>query len=359
MLSIKKVKNLKNKKVLLRVDYNVPIKDGKVEDDFRIKKSVPTILYLLGKGANIHILMHLGDDGLADISPVVDHFFKITKFPKDKISFSKNIRSFPGEMENDKNFAKSLTLGYDFYVNEAFSVSHRKHASVVGVPKLLPSYVGFQMEAEIKNLSLCFKNPKHPFLFILGGVKFSTKLPLIKKFLNTADNVFIGGALLNEFLDSAGIPVGKSITDQNFRVPKAILNNKKILLPTDLLVENAGKVQNKKVEGIGADDTIIDIGTESTKLLIQKLAQTKFVLWNGPLGKYETGGDKATRQILKTIAKEKISSIIGGGDTVELVSDLKLEDKFTFVSTGGGATLEFLAKGTLPGIDALNLRKVF
>lgn len=353
MLSIKKVKNLKNKKVLLRVDYNVPIKDGKVEDDFRIKKSVPTILYLLGKGANIHILMHLGDDGLADISPVVDHFFKITKFPKDKISFSKNIRSFPGEMENDKIFAKELTVDFDLYVNEAFSVSHRNHASIVGIPKFLPAYMGLQFEAEIKNLSLAFKKPKHPFLFILGGVKFSTKLPLVKKFLASANYVFIGGALLNEFLESSGLPVGKSITDKNFSVPKNILKNKKILLPTDVLVENDGVLQNKKIEEINDGDTIVDIGKESTLLLEEKLKQTKFVLWNGPLGKYEDGGDKATRQILKTIAKQKISSIIGGGDTVELVNELKLEDKFTFVSTGGGATLEFLAKGTLSGIKAL------
>ncbi len=353
MQSIKKVKNLKNKKVLLRVDYNVPIKNGRVEDDFRIKKSVPTILYLLGKGANIQIIMHLGDDGSADISPVIKHFFKITKFPEGRITFSENIRKFTGEMENDKNFAKSLAQGFDLYVNEAFSVSHRNHASIVGITKHLPSYAGFQLEAEIKNLSICFKKPKHPFLFILGGVKFATKLPLVKKFLSTADNIFIGGALLNEFLESSGLPVGRSITDKNFVVPKAILKNKKILLPTDVLVENNGTLQNKKIEEINENDTIVDIGKESTLLLEEKLAKTKFVLWNGPLGKYENGGDKATRKILKTIANKKISSIIGGGDTVELVNELKLEDKFTFVSTGGGATLEFLAKGKLVGIEAL------
>ncbi len=353
MQSIKKVKNLKNKKVLLRVDYNVPIKDDRVEDDFRIKKSVPTILYLLGKGANLHILMHLGDDGSADISPVIKHFFKITKFPENRITFSENIRKFTGEMENNKNFAKSLAQGFDLYVNDAFSVSHRNHASVSGLPKFLPAYMGLQFEAEIKNLSLAFKKPKHPFLFILGGVKFATKLPLVKKFLATADHIFIGGALLNEFLESSGLSVGKSITDKNFSVPKNILKNKKILLPTDVLVENGGVLQNKKIEEINEGDTIVDIGKESIVLLEEKLAKTKFVLWNGPLGKYEDGGDKATRKILKTIADKKISSIIGGGDTVELVNELKLEEKYTFVSTGGGAALEFLAKGTLPGMQAL------
>lgn len=353
MQSIKKIKNLKNKKVLLRVDYNVPIKNGKVEDDFRIKKSVPTILYLLGKGAHVHILMHLGDDGSSDTKIVINYFFKITKFPKDRITFSENIRKFEGEMKNDTKFAKSLAQGFDLYVNDAFSVSHRKHASITRVPKYLPSFMGLQLEAEIKHLSICFQKPKHPFLFILGGAKFSTKLPLIKKFLNKADHVFVGGALFNEFLEKAGFNIGKSKIDKNFILPKNILNNKKILLPTDVLVENNGKFYNRKIQDIQKEDFIIDIGTESTKFLSETVLRSKLILWNGPLGKYEDGGDKATRTILKEISKTKSVSIIGGGDTVDLVNELNLENKFTFVSTGGGATLEFLSQGTLPGIQAL------
>jgi len=213
MKSIKSLKNLKNKKVIVRVDFNVPISDGKVVDNFRIKKGIPTIKYLVDKGAKVLILMHLGKDGSSDIAPVVKEFFKLSKMSKKDVIFSPNVRIFEGEEHNDKVLAKEFASLGDFYVNDAFSVAHRAHASIVGIPKLLPSYTGFQLESEVKNLSLPFVKPKHPFLFILGGAKFSTKMPLIKKYLNTADSVFIGGALLNDFLKAKGLEVGKSLVD--------------------------------------------------------------------------------------------------------------------------------------------------
>jgi phosphoglycerate kinase len=223
----------------------------------------------------------------------------------------------------------------------------------VGVPKILPSYAGFQLEEEIKNLSVPFKNPKHPFLFILGGAKFSTKMPLIQKYLKLADYVFVGGALANDFLKASGLEVGKSLVDgDNYGIEK-ILKNKKLILPADVVVESGGKLINKKVEDVKPDEIILDIGEESVKFLSSYIKKSKLVLWNGPLGKYEASGGKATREVLKALAKSKAISIIGGGDTVALITEMKLGNKFTFVSTGGGATLDFLAKGTLPGIKAL------
>ncbi len=339
MRSLKQIKNIKGKTVLLRVDFNVPIKNGKVLDDFRIRAALPTINFLLKKGAKLILITHLGKDGKESLSPVTKRFFAISKIDKSKVSFFDNVRKFPGEIKNDLSFAKKLANMGDIYVNDAFSVSHRAHASIVLLPKLLPSYAGFQLEEEVKNLSHAFKNPKHPFLFILGGAKFSTKMPLIKKYLKLADNVFIGGALANDFLKAKGYDVGKSLVDNtNYGIAK-ILNNKKLILPTDFVIKNKA---------------IIDIGGKSVKNLATLVKKSKLILWNGPLGKYEDGGAEATKKILKIVASSKAESIVGGGDTVALISKMKMEKKFSFVSTGGGATLDFLANGTLPGIKALN-----
>lgn len=353
MQSVKKLKNLKGKKVILRVDFNVPIKNGRIEDDFRIKKSLPTIKYLLERGANILLITHLGKDGSESLAPVEKHFFKLSKAPKSRVEFFDNIRKYSGEESNDPKFARELAALGDIYVNDAFSVSHRTHASVVGIPKYLPSYAGLQLEEEIKNLSVPFKKPKRPFLFILGGAKFSTKAPLIKKYLRSADYVFIGGALLNDFLKAKGFEVGKSLTDDRDYGLGKIVNNKKIILATDVLVERAGKALNVAVSDVGKGDTIIDIGRESTETLSEYAKRAKLILWNGPLGRYESGGAKATRAVLRAVAKSQAQSFIGGGDTVALISEMKMEKKFTFVSTGGGATLDFLSAGTLPGIKAL------
>jgi phosphoglycerate kinase len=206
----------------------------------------------------------------------------------------------------------------------------------------------------VKNLSHAFKNPKHPFLFILGGAKFSTKMPLIKKYLKTADFVFVGGALTSGFLKAKGYEIGKSLADEttDYDIGK-ILKNKKLVLPSDVLVDRGDELINKKADEVKEDETILDIGQESVKSLTQLIKSSKMILMNGPLGKYEERGEKATEEVLKAIANAKAETVIGGGDTVALVSKMKLEKKFSFVSTGGGATLEFLSKGTLPGIEAL------
>jgi phosphoglycerate kinase len=346
-------KDIRGKTVLLRVDFNVPIKKGIVEEDFRIRAALPTINFLLKKGAKIILITHLGEDGSASLEPVIKHFFKISKIDKNKVSFFENVRKFPGEMKNSQDFAKQLAALGDFYVNDAFSVSHRKHASVVSLPKYLPSFAGLQLEKEIKNLSHAIAKIRHPFLFILGGVKFSTKMPLIKKYLKLADYVFVGGALANDFLRAKGYEVGKSVLSiENYDV-KGITKNKKLILPDDVFVKSGNKLKNKKVNDIEKNEEIVDIGNETVEKLKTLIRKSKIILWNGPLGKYEDGGAVSTKKILKLVASSKAESIIGGGDTVVLVSEMKMEKKFSFVSTGGGATLDFLVFGTLPGIEAL------
>lgn len=353
MRSIKQIKNIRGKTALVRVDFNVPVKNGKVLDDFRIKKALPTIKFLQKKGAKVILISHLGENGKESMKPVADC---LRKYIKKDITLLENIRKHPGEKKNDLKFAKKLSKLGDFYVNDAFSVSHREHASVVGIPKFLPSYAGFQLEKEIKNLSKVFKKPKRPFLFILGGAKFSTKMPLIKRYIKLADQVFIGGALLNDFLKAKGYEVGKSLVD-NTKIPENILKNKKLILPTDVIVLSGKKFINKKADEVQKNETIMDIGNELVKIAEEYIKKSKLILWNGPLGKYEDGGDKATKKILKLVLKSKSQVIIGGGDIVGVLSELepknyKLKPNI-FVSTGGGATLDFLVNGTLPGIKAL------
>ena len=353
MRDIKQIKNVKGKTVLLRVDFNVPIKNGKVEDDFRIVKALPTIKFLQKRGVKMILITHLGKDGTASLKPVIKRFFTISKIAKNRVTFFDNIRKFPEEMKNDPAFAKKLSTLGDIYVNDAFSVSHRKHASIVSLPKYIPSFAGFQFEEEVKNLSHAFRKTKHPFLFILGGAKFSTKMPLIKKYLKLADHVFIGGALLNDFLKAKGYEVGQSlVSDANYGIGE-LLKNKKLILPADVVVKSGDKFVNKKANEVKKDEIILDIGEKAVKNLAQFIKKSKLILWNGPLGKYEDRGAEATKKILKLVANSKSESIIGGGDTVALISKMKMEKKFSFVSTGGGATLDFLANGTLPGIKAL------
>lgn len=372
MRSIKEIKNLKGKKVLVRVDFNVPISGGKITDDFRIKKTLPTIEYLKKNGAKIVLIAHLGDSGAESLSIVADYLKKYIKnfqfintpilstetensiksISDGGVALLENLRKEEGEKKNSPSFARALSRNFDIYINEAFSVCHRAHASIVGLPKYLESYAGFQLEKEIKELSKSF-NPKHLFLFILGGAKFETKIPLIKRFLRSSDNIFLAGAISNDFFLAKGYQVGESVVSKNiFDIPK-LLKNQKIVLPIDVKVTSAGGIRNTKPEEVKNNESIIDIGTETIKNLKELIKKSKFVLWNGPLGLYENGHGGGTEEIIKFISKSKIDSVIGGGDTVAIISKIKYEDKLGFVSTGGGATLDFLTNGSLPGIKAL------
>lgn len=371
MRSIKELKNIKGKKVLVRVDFNVPIQDGKVEDDFRIQKALPTIKHLQKLGARIILVTHLGKgaESLLPVAKVLNHYLDAKFVPNitgenvasvvsslrdGEVVLLENLRQDPGEQAQDKIFALDLSKLADIYVNEAFPVSHREDSSIVLLPKILPAYAGLQLEAEVNHLRGAFEKPEHPFLFILGGSKISTKAPLVEKYLHIADHIFIGGALLNDFLKAKGYEVGKSLVDDGEYSFKEVLENPKLILPTDVICESDSGIVTRKINEVQKNEMIIDVGAESIKNLEPIIKKAKIILWNGPLGRYEGGGDKATKALLKMIASSKATSIIGGGDTVAVISEMGMEKKFTFVSTGGGATLDFLAKGTLPGIEALN-----
>ena len=352
-MKLRSVKNVdvRGKRVLLRVDFNVPVEKGKVEDDFRIKRTLPTIKFLKKKGARIILISHVTDGRTKSLKPMAQYLKvkflpdkkidlikkKIDKIKNGEIVLLENIRNYPGEEKNDKKFTKKLAQCGDIYINDAFSVSHREHASVVGITKYLPSYAGLLFEEELKNLSSAFK-PKHPFLLILGGIKFKTKLGVLEKFLKTADQIFIGGALANNFFKAQGVNIDNSVFDPEVNIKK-YLRNPKIILPIDLKTKNG---------------TILDAGAGTINNLAKIIKESKFVLWNGPLGDYEKGFETGTIQIAKAIAKSAAKSVIGGGDTIAAIRKAKIPlSRFSFVSTAGGALLEFLAKGTLPGIEAL------
>ena len=352
---IKKI-NFKDKRVLVRAGFDVPIKNGKISEDSRIIKSLPTIRLLKNKGAKIIILSHLGEKKKS-LKPIANYLSKrlkdfkfvssvsggaakkaVLKMEKGDIIMLENLRRDKGEEKNDKNFAKKLAGLADFYVNEAFCVSHREHASIVGIPKYLPSFAGLLFEKEVGSLSKAFK-PKHPFLLILGGVKFESKLGVLERFLKIADKIFIGGALANNFFAAKGLDIDKSIFAPKISVKK-YLKNKKIVLPSDV---------RRNIGG-----AILDIGPKTIDNVFGLIKKAKFILWSGPLGNFEIKGfGRGTEMVARKIAENSAISIVGGGDTVAAAMKAGVDDKFSFVSTGGGATLQFLAKGTLPGIEAL------
>ncbi|MEO5646362.1 MAG: phosphoglycerate kinase [Candidatus Paceibacterota bacterium] len=383
MKSIKSLPALKGAKVLVRVDYNVPIVNNKIRDTRRITSSFETISTILKKGGTPILLAHLGDS-TASLRPVATLLSKtynivfithdvmdthihsiIEQVPKGTIILLENIRQYEGEEKNDVTFAKTLSKLGQYFVNDAFSVSHRKHASVVGIAKYLPSFAGAQMQKEIAALSPVLNNKKHPFVFILGGAKFETKIPLLKRFATLADNVVITGAIMNSFYNEAGFPVGKSVVEDGFAKPiSALLKNPAVLLPPDcLVIRNEETVTVTPLE-IEAQDVIVDIGPQSVALITEKIMKAKLVVWNGPTGWYEKGFVKATTALAKATIASKAHTVIGGGDTGAVVEKIfgitgasakatALQRKNIFISTGGGATLEYLANGTLPGITAL------
>jgi phosphoglycerate kinase len=263
-----------------------------------------------------------------------------------------NLRFDDGEKKNDPKFAQALASLGDIYVNDAFSVCHRSHASVVGVPKLMPSYAGFQLEKEVANLSKAF-SPSHPFLFILGGAKFETKLPLIEKFIEIADHVFVGGALATDFFKIKGYEIGTSLVSEGDFGLEKYVNNPKLLIPIDVKTKD-GEI--KMADALSKTDAIMDCGPGTIDSLSDKVKNAKLILWNGPLGVYEQGYKDSTLSLARLIANNHdrgVESLVGGGDTIAAIAENNDEGRFSFVSTGGGAMLDFLAKGTLPGIEVL------
>ncbi len=365
--------DLKGKYVLLRLDLNVPIINGEVTDTFRLDKVIDTVDFLRIAGARTIIISHIesGDKTLVPVWHYLNGFFplefsptyftaeaidKISKLEDKGVILFENLRVNPGEKENDEEFAKKLSQMAEIYVNDAFAVSHRKHASIVGVPKFLPSYAGLLMRQEIEHLGKAF-NPDKPFLFVLGGAKFETKMPLITKFINKADKIFLAGALANNIFKERGLELGTSLVSEVTADLRGISNSDKVVTPVDITVTNSkGEVINRKPNELQKDECIVDVGHDTIKQLETLVKDSKTILWNGPLGNYELGFQDKTEVLAKMVADKTggdVESIVGGGDTIASINRLGLNDKFTFISTGGGAMLDFLVNESLPGLDVL------
>jgi len=357
--------------VLLRADFNVPIQKGVVVDPFRIEKTLLTINELLQKGVRLVILSHIENDEDESLKPVFEYLLakglpisfegssekgviedSVKKLESGRILLLENIRRFKEEKENNEDFSKWLASLGEAYVNDAFAVSHRKHASVVGIPKFLKSCAGRLIEEEVRELSTAF-NPHHPFLFILGGAKFETKEPLITKFLDIADNVFVGGALGNDFFKAKGYEVGGSMVSGS--IPEeAIVNHPNLLLPEDMVVRASDERRALRTpDSVHPQEVISDAGPQTIEMLRTYIMEARLILWNGPLGYYEKGYAEGTKDIAKLLSQSRARSIVGGGDTVAAIESLGIMDRLSFVSTGGGAMLDFLAEGTLPALEVL------
>lgn len=343
-------------KILLRLDLNVPVANDKVVDDYRIRKALKTIEFLRQKGSRIIIVSHIESKEGTGLNPICNHFKTLgidcyfeknyrnvnKVIEENQIVLLENVRKFEGEKENDRNFAKELASFADIYINDAFSVSHRKHASVCAITEFIPSYAGLQFQDELNNLKSAFE-PDRPFLFIIGGAKFDTKLPLIKKFINIADKVFIGGALVHDIYKAKGMDIGASLISDKIPDLTGIIDSEKLIIPVDSEYKN---------------NIIYDIGEKTINLLKEEVKKYKFILWNGPMGAYEDGYKKGTIELAKALAQmteNGTKTIVGGGDTLATIRELNIENSFTFISTAGGAMLDYLSEGTLPGIDALNI----
>ncbi len=377
MLKITDV-DFKDQVVLLRTDYNVPIAKGIVTDDARIKASLETIRYIVNAGARqIIIISHFGrPEGRVveemRLTPVADKLSELLgvnvpklddciniKIPNDRIVMLENLRFYPEEEGNDDFFARKLAANADIFVNDAFSVCHRDHSSVFQVPKLLPSCAGFQLIREIINLNL--ENISKPAIAVMGGAKVSTKIGLIGNMLKKVDIVLIGGAMMFTFLKAMGFEVGKSKYEaDNVGIAKKLLeaNKKRIVLPIDCVVsgkiEEGAASRNVSVDAIKKDDIGVDIGESTVRYYNQILDSAKTVIWNGPMGIIEIGSfAKGTEEIARHISDISAVTIVGGGETISVIDKLGIGDKFTFVSTAGGAALEFLEGKELPGLKAL------
>lgn len=370
---LKDAGDLRGSRVLLRLDADAPVDGGVLRDTYRIDSAERTLRFLKAQGAKTLIVGHIGRDQKETLLPVFTYlkqklpieFVPTVSAAREEMRVCKegefllleNLRSFYGETENDPKFAQELASLADVYVSEAFAASHRAHASIVGVPKFLPSYAGFLFAEEVEKLSEAF-SPPHPALVILGGAKFETKIPLIKKFLEIADTVYVSGALANDIYKARGYEIGASRVS-GFVLPPSLLKNPRMRVPLDAVVKTKSGNEEKTADALARDDKIVDIGSGGITELRSLIGKAAFVLWSGPLGEYEFGYDTGTVAAARTIAESKAKSIIGGGDSLAVVSRIGLLEKFSFVSTGGGAMLEFLANGTLPGIEALQKAVIF
>lgn len=379
------------KKVLVRVDFNVPLNDkGEITDDTRITASLPTIQYLLEQKAAVILMAHLGrPKGQVkpelSLAPVAKHLGKLlgkkilfapdcvgeaaqaaaSKLKPGHILLLENLRFHKEEEKNDMEFAEKLASLADLYVNDGFGVSHRAHASVEGVTHFLPAAAGFLLEKEIQYVGKAVTNPLHPFVAIIGGAKVSDKIGVISNLLDKVDTLLIGGGMANTFLAAQGYKMGKSLVEEDKLdlakelLAKAKKNKVNMLLPTDLVMAAAfapdAEHVTEKVKNLNQAYMALDIGAETSKAYAEALADAKMIVWNGPMGVFEMDAFcKGTEAVAKAVAKSRATSIVGGGDSVAAIEKLGLAKRITHISTGGGASLEYLEGKVLPGVAALD-----
>ena len=392
MKSISEELNLNNQKILLRLDLNVPLIDNKITDTTRIDKILPTLKFLISQNTKIIIISHVGrpkgkvvnelslrptckdleiklNQNIKLISKNIKEINSKNLFDSDdeKIVMLENIRFYPEEEKNNQQFAKYLASLADIYVNDAFSCSHRAHASIHEITKFLPSFSGLQLNLEIDALKKITSEIKKPITCIIGGSKISTKINIIKNLIPKFDNIIIVGGMANNIIKYIGNNIGKSLQEENSdQIIKEIFSlserkNCKIIYPQDVIVGKNlnGAPQTKKLNEISLDEMILDIGPKTTNIINNIIDYSNTILWNGPAGYFENpnfanGSIKIAKKIIENNKSNKIYSVAGGGDTVSLLNSLNSINDFNFVSTAGGAFLEYLEGKELPGIKALN-----
>lgn len=356
--------DVSGKNVLVRSDLNVPITDGRIDDDFRIQKAAPTWQWLVERGAKVTVCSHLGrPKGTPDPKYTIEPVRVRAQELVPGIEVLENLRYNPGEEGNDPAFVQELIKGQDLYVNDAFGAAHRAHASIVGPPQFLPSAAGRLLAGEIDYLGQLLEEPKRPFLAILGGAKVSDKIGVIDALLEKVDTIIIGGGMAYTFLKALGHEVGKSILqeDQVDYAKKVLESGKRVVLPIDLIAASSpDDTAPMLVEGrdIPNDLEGFDAGPLSRAAFIEEVERAQTIFWNGPLGFFERPAfAESTRAVAEAVAKASGTTIIGGGDVVSAVNGFGVADQMDWVSTGGGAALEFIEQGDLPGLQALREAK--
>lgn len=377
MRSVRDIKILEGIPVLVRASLNVPVRNGKVTNSFRLKSALPTIEYLRARHAKVVLISHRSGSETESLEPIYHalrgwihglRFCPVAVGPQAReavrdllpgqVLLMENLRRHPGEETNDPAFTKELASLADVFVQDSFDVCHRAHASVVGVPTLLPSYAGLTVEREVKELQKALK-PKKPSFAIIAGAKFSTKEPLIRKLLRKYTHVMVGGALANDFIKAQGFSVGASLVSSGSEAHvKALLKHKRIVVPEDVMVAKKGERRERarvaELADIHDDEMILDVGPKTIARMCAYAVHAKTVLWNGPLGLFEDGYIDGTRGLMRAILAGNAYSIIGGGDTEAAIEEVQAHEHFSFISTGGGAMLDFLAEGNLAGLQALD-----
>jgi phosphoglycerate kinase len=374
-------KLIKEKNIFLRVDFNEPLKNGKLEDESKILGALPTIRYLLRYRCRIILATHLGEPGGKKIAKFSCKFLAkrlnqilggnrvkfvdeavgiktdkaIKKLEPGQILFLENLRFNKGEEKNDPVFAKQLAANADVYINDAFSVCHRAHTSISAIRKFLPSYSGFLLQKEIAHLDK-IRKPVKPFVIMMGGAKIKTKINLIKKLETKAAKILIGGALANNFFKAMGLNVGKSLFDkESVEIAKKLIKNKKITLPIDVVVSRPDSGEIKLIDEVGKNDVILDIGPQTIMLFSSIIKKAKTLVWNGPMGAFEQPhfrhGTVALGQAIAARARGKTFGVVGGGETLEALKMTKMEGYVDWVSTGGGAMLAYLGGEKMPGLQ--------